>query len=193
MAEIRLLIAEDESIIRANLRESLQGMGYLVVGEAGDGTSVVTMARQLKPDLVLMDVRLPIVDGITAAATLYREVIAPVVLLTAYSSRELVEQARQAGVAGYLVKPVREGDLAPAIEVARARWTELMEQQRELGALRDQLETRKVIERAKGYLMDSQGLKEAEAFRKMQQLAMNSRRSMREVAQAILLTQHLSV
>jgi two-component system, response regulator PdtaR len=193
MAQIRLLIAEDESIIRANLRESLQGLGYLVVGETGDGTSAITMARQLKPDLVLMDVRLPITDGITAATTLYREGIAPVVLLTAYSSRDLIEQARNAGVAGYLVKPVREGELTPAIEVARARWVELMQQQRELGALRDQLETRKVIERAKGYLMDSQGLKEAEAFRKMQQLAMNSRRSMREVAQAILLTQHLSV
>jgi response regulator NasT len=192
MAQTRLLIAEDESIIRMSLRESLEGMGYLVVGEAGDGMSAINLARQLRPDLVLMDIRLPQTDGISAAATLFQECIAPVILLTAYSNRDLIQQAREAGVVGYLVKPVREGELVPAIEVARARWAEALVQRKELATLRDQLETRKVIERAKGYLMDSQGLKEAEAFRKMQQLAMNSRRSMREVAQAILLTQQLS-
>lgn len=192
MAQTRLLIAEDESLIRMSLRESLQELGYLVVAEAGDGVSAVNMARQLRPDLVLIDVQLPQVDGLEAATTLYHEAIAPVVLLTAYSSRELIEQARKAGVLGYIVKPVRDGELVPAIEVARARWIEQVAQRKELATLRDQLEARKVIERAKGYLMDSQGLKEAEAFRRMQQLAMNSRRSMHEVAQAILLTQQLS-
>jgi two-component system, response regulator PdtaR len=192
MAQTRLLIAEDETIIRMSLRESLEGLGYLVVAEAGDGTSAINLSRQLRPDLVLMDIKLPQVDGISAAAALYQEAIAPVVLLTAYSNRDLINQAREAGVVGYLVKPVREGELVPAIEVGRARWAEGLVQRRELATLKDQLETRKVIERAKGYLMDSQGLKEAEAFRKMQQLAMNSRRSMREVAQAILLTQQLS-
>jgi two-component system, response regulator PdtaR len=192
MSQARLLIADDEAIIRMNLRESLEELGYLVVGEASEGVSAVHMARQLRPDLALFDVKMPRMDGIAAAKTLYDEQIAPVLLLTAYSGPDLVAQARDAGVSGYLVKPFRAGELLPAIEIARIRWSERRSRRNELEQLQEQLETRKVIERAKGYLMDSQNLKEAEAFRKIQQLAMNSRKTMKEVAQAILLAQQLT-
>ncbi len=188
----RLLIADDEPLIRANLRETLQEQGYLVVGEVGDGQSAVNLTRQLRPELVLLDVKMPHMDGITAATQINAERLAPVLLLTAYSSRELVEQARAAGVLGYLIKPVREAELMPLIEVTLARWTEQVRRHNELVQLKDRLETRKLVDRAKGYLMDNQGLSEAEAFRKIQQLAMNSRKTMREVAQAILLAQQLS-
>lgn len=192
MTQARLLIADDESIIRINLRESLEELGYLVVGEASEGVSAINMARQLRPDLVLLDVKMPRMDGVTAAKALHDEQIAPVILLTAYNDAALVSQARDAGVSGYLVKPLRAGDLMPAIEIARIRWAERRSRRSELEQLQEQLDTRKVIERAKGYLMDSQNLKEAEAFRKIQQLAMNSRKTMKEVAQAILLAQQLS-
>ena len=188
----RLLIADDEPLIRANLRETLQEQGYLVVGEVGDGQSAVNLTRQLRPELVLLDVKMPHMDGIMAATLINAERLAPVLLLTAYSSRELVEQARVAGVLGYLIKPVREAELMPLIEVTLARWTEQVRRHNELVQLKDRLETRKLVDRAKGYLMDNQGLSEAEAFRKIQQLAMNSRKTMREVAQAILLAQQLS-
>ena len=188
----RLLIADDEPLIRANLRETLQEQGYLVVGEVGDGQSAVNLTRQLRPELVLLDVKMPHMDGIMAATLINTERLAPVLLLTAYSSRELVEQARVAGVLGYLIKPVREAELMPLIEVTLARWTEQVRRHNELVQLKDRLETRKLVDRAKGYLMDNQGLSEAEAFRKIQQLAMNSRKTMREVAQAILLAQQLS-
>lgn len=188
----RLLIADDEPLIRANLRETLQEQGYLVVGEVGDGQSAVNLTRQLRPELVLLDVKMPHMDGIMAASLINAERLAPVLLLTAYSSRELVEQARVAGVLGYLIKPVREAELMPLIEVTLARWTEQVRRHNELVQLKDRLETRKLVDRAKGYLMDNQGLSEAEAFRKIQQLAMNSRKTMREVAQAILLAQQLS-
>lgn len=188
----RILIADDEPLIRMNLRETLQEQGYLVVGEAGDGESAVNMARQLRPDLVLLDVKMPHVDGIAAAKTIDDEGIAPVLLLTAYSSRDLVDQARDAGVLGYLVKPIRDAELMPLIEVSLARWAEQRSRKKELGQLRERIESRKTIERAKGYLMDSQGMSEAEAFRKIQQLAMNSRKTMHEVAQAILLAQQIA-
>jgi response regulator NasT len=190
--DTRILIADDEPLIRMNLRETLQEQGYLVVGEAGDGLSAVNMTRQLRPDLVLFDVKMPHLDGLAAAKIIHDEALCPVLLLTAYSSRELVAQARDAGVLGYLIKPVRDAELMPLIEVTMARWGEQSGRKKELAQLRDRLETRKLIERAKGYLMDSQSLNEAEAFRKIQQLAMNSRKTMREVAQAIMLAQQIA-
>lgn len=189
---IRILIADDEPLIRMNLRETLAEQGYLVVGEAGDGQSAVNMTRQLRPDLVLLDIKMPHMDGLEAAKAIHEEGLAPVLLLTAYSSRDLVMRARDAGVLGYLIKPVRDAELMPLIEVTLARWGEHTNRKRELGHLKDRIESRKLIERAKGYLMDSQGLSEAEAFRKIQQLAMNSRKTMREVAQAILLAQQIA-
>ena len=189
MAEqLRLVIADDESIIRLNLRETLVGLGYLVVGDAGDGVSAIHLARELRPDLVIMDIKMPKLDGIQAAKVLTEEKIAPVLLLTAYSDRELVERARDAGVVNYIVKPFREAELLPAIEIALARFAEFQDINKELGDLKDTMETRKLVERAKGVLMDTQGLKEQEAFRTIQQLSMNTRKSMREIAQAILLT-----
>jgi len=186
--QLRLVIADDESIIRMNLRETLVGLGYLVVGDAGDGVSAIHLARELRPDLVIMDIKMPKLDGIAAAKVLTEEKIAPVLLLTAYSDRELVERARDAGVVNYIVKPFREAELLPAIEIALARFAEFNSMATELGDLKDTMETRKLVERAKGVLMDTQGLKEQDAFRKIQQLSMNTRKTMREIAQAILLT-----
>jgi len=186
--QLRLVIADDESLIRMNLKETLVGLGYLVVGEAGDGVSVVNLARELRPDLVIMDIKMPKLDGIQAAKVLTEDKIAPVLLLTAYSDRELVDRAREAGVVNYIVKPFRDAELLAAIEIAMARYAEFQEMDKKIGDLTEVLETRKLVERAKGVLMDTQGLKEQEAFRKIQQLSMNTRKSMREIAQAILLT-----
>ena len=186
--QLRLVIADDESLIRMNLKEALVGLGYLVVGEAGDGLGAVSLAREFRPDLVMMDVRMPRLDGIQAAKLLVEERIAPVLLLTAFSDRDQVERAREAGVMSYLVKPIREADLLPAIEIAVARYQAFHKIDQQVGDLAEALETRKLVERAKGFLIDSQGLKEQEAFRKIQQLSMNTRKSMREIAQAILLT-----
>ena len=187
MDRTRLIIADDESLIRMDLREMLTQLGYLVVGEAGDGQSAVNLARELKPDAVIMDIKMPDLDGIEAARILTHERVAPVLLLTAYSDIELIARAREAGVAGYLVKPFRESDLAPAIEIALARFGEFRELEREVGDLQDTLETRKLVDRAKGILMDTQSLTEAEAFRRIQKMSMNTRKAMREVAEAIIL------
>jgi len=183
----RVIIADDESIIRMDLREMLSNLGYLVIGEVGDGRSAVNLARELRPDLVIMDIKMPDMDGIDAAQILTEEKIAPVLLLTAYSQRELVSRAKEAGVAGYVVKPFRESDLAPAIEVALARFVEFEALEKEVGDLQQALETRKFVDRAKGILMDTQGLTEAEAFRKIQKMSMNTRKPMKEVAEAIIL------
>jgi response regulator NasT len=183
----RILVAEDEPIARMDLREMLENLGYSVVGEAGDGVAAVNLARALKPDLVLMDIKMPEQDGISAAQTLSQERVSPVLLLTAYSDREFVDRAVDAGVMGYLVKPFAEQQLKPAIEIALERWREVRQIQHDLAQTQEILETRKLVERAKGVLMDSQNLKEAEAFRRIQRLSMNSRKSMREVAEAILL------
>lgn len=187
MARTRVVVADDESIIRMDLKEMLTGLGYHVVGEAGDGISAVNLARELKPDLVIMDVKMPDLDGIAAAKILTEERVAPVLLLTAFSQQELVEGAKEAGVVGYIVKPFREAELVPAVEVALARFKEFRSLEKEASSLRETLETRKLVERAKGILMDTQGLKEAEAFRKIQKLSMNTRRSMKEIAEAVLL------
>lgn len=187
MERTRVIIADDESIIRMDLREMLTNLGYLVVGEVGDGQSAVNLARELRPDIVVMDIKMPDMDGIEAASILTKERIAPVLLLTAFSQKDLVDRATEAGVAGYIVKPFRESDLGPAIEVALARFNEFRTLEKEVGTLQEALETRKVVDRAKGILMDTQGLKEAEAFRKIQKMSMNTRRPMKEVAEAIIL------
>ena len=188
MKRKRILIADDESIILMDLREMLTNLGYLVVGEANDGQSAVNMARELRPDLVVMDIKMPDMDGIEAARVLTAEKIAPVLLLTAYSQQDLIEQAREAGVVGYLVKPFRESNLAPAIEITLARFGEFQVVQKEVDDLKEALETRKLVDRAKGILMDSQGLSEQEAFRRIQKMSMNTRRAMKEIAEAIILT-----
>jgi response regulator NasT len=182
-----VIIADDESLVRTDLREALTELGYLVVGEVGDGQSAVNMARELDPDVVVMDIKMPGLDGIEAAQVLTREKIAPVVLLTAYSQRELIDRAKEAGVVGYLVKPFRETDLTPAIELAMARFSEFRALEEEVDNLAEALETRKKVERAKGILMDQHGLTETEAFRKIQKMSMNTRRPMKEVAEAIIL------
>jgi response regulator NasT len=183
----RVIIADDESVIRADLREMLTNLGYLVVGEVGDGQSAVNVARELKPDVVIMDIKMPDLDGIEAAKILTQEKVAPVLLLTAYSQRDLIDRAKEAGVVGYLVKPFREQEIAPGIEIALERFKEFSELEKEVGNLRETLETRKIVDRAKGLLMDQQGLTEAEAFRKIQKMSMNTRKPMKEIAEAIIL------
>ncbi len=189
MERTRVIIADDESVIRADLREMLTNLGYLVVGEVGDGQSAVNLARELKPDVVIMDIKMPDLDGIEAARILTQEKIAPVLLLTAYSQRDLVDRAKEAGVVGYLVKPFREQEIVPAVDIAFARFQEFRELEKEVGNLRETLETRKLVDRAKGILMDQQGLSEAEAFRKIQKMSMNTRKPMKEIAEAIILAQ----
>ncbi|MCI0476495.1 MAG: response regulator, partial [Anaerolineales bacterium] len=158
MERTRVIIADDESVIRADLREMLTTLGYLVVGEAGDGQSAVNSARELKPDIVIMDIKMPNMDGIEAAKILTQEKIAPVLLLTAYSQRDLVDRAKEAGVVGYLVKPFREQEIGPAIDIALARFQEFRELEKQVGDLNETLETRKIVDRAKGVLMDTQHL-----------------------------------
>jgi response regulator NasT len=187
MERARVVIADDESIVRTDLKEMLTSLDYLVVGEVGDGRSAVNTARELKPDVVLMDIKMPDMDGIEAAKILTEEQVAPVVLLTAYSQKELVDRAKDAGVVGYLIKPFRESDLMPAIEVAISRFKEFETVRQEVEDLQNALETRKLVERAKGILIDSQGMNEHEAFRKIQKMSMNTRKPMKEVAEAIIL------
>jgi two-component system, response regulator PdtaR len=187
MERTRIIIADDESLIRMDLREMLTNLGYLVVGEVADGRSAVNQARELRPDIIIMDIKMPDMDGIEAAQTLTEERIAPVVLLSAYSQRDLVQRAREAGVVAYLVKPYREEELAPAIEVALARFQEFKELEAQVTDLQTALETRKLVDRAKGILMDKQGLTEAEAFRKIQKMSMDNRKPMKDVAEAIIL------
>jgi two-component system, response regulator PdtaR len=189
----RIILAEDDTVIRMDLKEELQRQGYLVIGDVGDGLSAINLARELRPDLVVMDIKMPEMDGIAAAETLTREKLAPVVLLTAYSDEELIERARNAGVVHYVTKPWRQSDLKPAIEIALNRFREFREMETKVKDLEDHLATRKVVERAKGVLMDKYKLNEQEAFRRIQKLSMNNRKSMKEVAEAILLAEELNV
>ena len=189
MDRARVIVADDESIVRMDLREMLDSLGYLVVGEAGDGESAVHLSRELRPDIVIMDIKMPGMDGIDAGRILTEERIAPVLLLTAYSQEDLVERAKEAGVMAYIVKPFHEADLAPAIEVALRRWREFRTLEREVEDLKEALETRKLVDRAKGILMDTQGLSEADAFRRIQKTSMDQRKPMKEVAAAIVLAQ----
>jgi len=189
----RIIIADDEALIRQDLREMLTNLGYLVVGDVGDGRSAVNQARELKPDLLIMDIRTPDMDGIEAARILTEEGIAPVLLLSAYSQRDLVERAASAGVSGYVIKPFDESNLLPAIEVVLARFNEYQEISKEAARLEERLETRVVVDRAKGILMYHRGMSEQEAFRNIQRISMNSRKSMREVADAIILAHQMTV
>lgn len=187
MERHRVIVADDESIVRMDLREMLDSLGYLVVGEAGDGESAVHLSRELRPDIVIMDIKMPGMDGIDAGKILTEERIAPVLLLTAYSQQDLVDRAKDAGVMAYIVKPFHEADLAPAIEVALRRWEEFRTLEQEVEDLKEALETRKLVDRAKGILMDTQGLSEADAFRRIQKTSMDQRKPMKEVAEAIVL------
>ncbi|BCB74099.1 response regulator [Phytohabitans flavus] len=182
----RVLIAEDEALIRLDLAEMLVEEGYDVVGEAGDGETAVRLALDLKPDLVILDIKMPIMDGLAAAERIAAERVAPVVILTAFSQRDLVERARAAGAMAYLVKPFQKSDLVPAIEIALSRYQEVAALEAEVAGLTDRLETRKAVERAKGTLMTTYGMTEPQAFKWIQRTAMDHRMTMREVAERIL-------
>ncbi len=182
----RVLIAEDEALIRLDLAEMLREEGYEVVGEAGDGQEAVELAELLRPDLVILDVKMPRRDGIDAASEIAAKRIAPIVILTAFSQRDLVERARDAGAMAYLVKPFTAGDLVPAIELAVSRAEEITALEREVSSLSDQLETRKLVERAKGVLQTAHGFTEPEAFKWIQRAAMDKRTTMRQVAEVVL-------
>ena len=185
-ARLRIVVAEDEALIRLDLAEMLGESGYDVVGQASDGEQAVALTRKHRPDLVIMDVKMPVLDGISAAEEIGKDHIAPVIMLTAFSQRELVERARDAGVMAYIVKPFTQADLAPAIDIARSRWTELKALESEIADLGERLETRKAVDRAKGILMQQLKLSEAEAFRWIQKTAMDRRLGMREVAEAVV-------
>jgi response regulator NasT len=181
-----IVIAEDEAIIRLDLRELLEDEGYQVVGEAGRGDQAVELARNLRPDLVILDVKMPGMDGIEAARLIGADALCAVLMLTAFSQREVVEQARDAGASAYLVKPFQKQDLVPAIELAIARYAETKALAAEVGELTERLEVRKVLDRAKGRLIDAHGMKESEAFSFIQQTAMAGRTTMRAVAESVL-------
>jgi response regulator NasT len=182
----RVVVAEDEAIIRLDIVEILREAGYDVVGEAGDGESAVRLVEEVQPDLVVMDVKMPVLDGISAAERIGRARLAPVVLLTAFSQRELVDRARDAGAMAYVVKPFTSADLLPAVEIAVSRFQEITELEEEVSDLTERFETRKRVERAKGLLMTRMGLSEPEAFRWIQKTSMDRRLTMREVADAVL-------
>lgn len=185
----RVLIAEDEALIRLDLAEMLVEEGYDVVGEAGDGETAVRLAEELKPDLVILDIKMPIMDGLAAAERIAGGRIAPVVILTAFSQRDLVERARAAGAMAYLVKPFQKSDLVPAIEIALSRYSEIATLEAEVAGLTDRLEIRKTVERAKGALMTTYGMTEPQAFKWIQRTAMDHRMTMKEVAERILAEQ----
>ena len=183
---LRIVIADNESLIRLDIREMLEDAGHEVVGEAVNGRRAVELTRQHRPDLVLMDIKMPEMDGITAAGKIYADKIAPVILLTAFSQPDIVDKAKDSGVLGYLVKPVQESQLFPAIEIALSRWQEMQGLEDELEKLKDSLETRKLIDRAKGIIMAAHKLGEQEAYRRMQQYAMQKRVPLKDVAQSII-------
>lgn len=185
-AKTRVVVAEDESLIRIDIVEILRDNGFDVVGEAADGEKAVALAEELRPDIVVMDVKMPLLDGISAAEILTKRHIAPVVLLTAFSQRELVERAAEAGALAYVVKPFTPNDLIPAIDIALTRYQQITALEDEISDLAERLETRKVLDRAKGILNDTMGLTEPEAFRWIQKASMDRRLSMREVAQTVI-------
>ncbi|MER6996407.1 response regulator [Streptomyces sp. NPDC000410] len=182
----RVVIAEDEALIRLDLKEMLEEEGYTVVGEAGDGQRAVELAREHRPDLVILDVKMPVLDGISAAEKIAEESIAPVLMLTAFSQRDLVERARDAGAMAYLVKPFSKSDVVPAIEMAVSRFAELKALEKEVADLSQRLETRKLVDRAKSILQTQYGLTEPAAFRWIQKTSMDRRLSMQQVAEAVI-------
>lgn len=191
MAKLRVLIADDDPIIRLDLKQMLENLEYEVVAEAGDGQQAVAAARDTKPDICILDVKMPVMDGIEAVSIITEENIAPTILLTAYSDKELVDRAKDAGVFAYLVKPFKPSDLPPAIEVARSRYEQNLQLNKEVSSLEEKLETRKLIDRAKGILMSEHGLNESEAYRRIQLQSMNLRKTMKEVAEAIILAKSI--
>jgi response regulator NasT len=182
----RAVVAEDEALIRMDIVETLQEGGYEVVGEASNGEEAIAAARELRPDVVVMDIKMPVMDGITAAETIVKERLAPVVLLTAFSQTELVERARDAGAMAYVVKPFTPADLLPAVEIARSRHAEMRALEVEIADISERMETRKRVERAKGLLMENMHLNEPESFRWIQKTSMDRRLTMREVADAVI-------
>ena len=180
------MIAEDEALIRLDLKEMLEEEGYVVIGEAADGETAITLTQSLRPDLVILDVKMPVLDGISAAERIAADHLAPVVILTAFSQRELVERARDAGAMAYLVKPFTKADLVPAIEIAVSRFQEISALESEVGTLRDRLEVRKLLDRAKGLLQAQRGITEAEAFRWIQKTSMDRRMTMKAVSEELL-------
>lgn len=189
--QMRVLIADDDPIIRMDLKQMLESMGYTIVAEAGDGQQALNLAREFMPDICVFDVKMPVMDGIDASTYVTTEGIAPVILLTAYSDTELVQRATEAGVFAYLVKPFKPSDLGPAIEVAKKCYDRYLEVNTELSDVKGRFEARKSIDRAKGILMDTLGITEAEAYRRIQLQSMNARKSMNEVAEAIILAKSL--
>ncbi|MDY3739591.1 MAG: response regulator [Selenomonadaceae bacterium] len=186
MSPQRIVIADNESIIRMDLRELLEEAGHQVVGEGANGKKAVELARKLKPDLIILDIKMPEMDGITAAKIIDDEKIAPVILLTAFSQSEIVERAKDSGVLAYLVKPVQESNLFPAMEIALSRWQEMQDLEDQLFKVKDSLENRKILDRAKGILMDAYNITESEAFRRIQKYSMSKRKTIKEVAEAII-------
>jgi AmiR/NasT family two-component response regulator len=186
MDPLRIVIADNESIIRMDLKEILEEAGHTIVGEASDGVKAVELTRKYRPGLVIMDIKMPEMDGIKAAKIISNEKLAPVLLLTAFSQKEIVEKAKDSGVLAYLVKPVKEANLFPAIEIAISRFQEFAQLEQELEDVKKSLENRKILDRAKGILMDAYNLTESEAYRRIQQYSMSKRKSIREVAEAIV-------
>lgn len=182
----RVIVAEDESLIRIDIVETLRDNGFDVVGEAGDGETAVALAKELKPDLIVMDIKMPKLDGISAAEQINKEHIAPVVLLTAFSQKELVERATEAGALAYVVKPFTPNDLIPAVEIALSRWTQIVALESEVSDLAERFETRKIVDIAKGILNEKMGLSEPEAFRWIQKASMDRRLTMKDVAVTII-------
>ena len=186
MKPLKIVIADDESVIRMDLKEILQEAGHEVVGETANGRRAVAIVRETSPDLVIMDIKMPDMDGVEAARLIAADHLAPVLLLTAFDDAELIERVKDAGVLAYLVKPVEEKNLFPAMEIALSRWQEMQSLEEELFAMRDSLETRKLLDRAKGILMQAHNISEAEAYRRMQRYSMEKRLSLKEVASAVV-------
>jgi AmiR/NasT family two-component response regulator len=193
MQQGRVVIADDDAVIRMDLRAMLEEIGHEVVGEADNGETACYLARSLKPDLVILDIMMPKVSGLEAASIINQERLAPVLLLTAYSEAPMIERATEAGVLAYLVKPFRRQELQPAIEIAIARYRELSALEGELDSLQDQMETRKIVGKAKAILMERQGLAEREAFRRLQAQSLSLNKPLREIADAIILADEMNV